>query len=79
MNSDNNTKNLKCLVFMKKDEFLFKILKFKTRDVALQYYKIANHKPNFKFVGLLNECIEWCVKNKYKYIIIEREEYNIYE
>lgn len=74
----NNLENLKCLVF-RGIENNYKIIKFKNRVVAKQYYKVANKKPNFKFVGLLQDCIDWCNKNKLNFEIIEREFYNLYE
>ena len=70
--------NLKCLVFLKKNN-TFNILKFKDKEIAKQYYKVANRKPNFKFVGDLQECINWCEKNRYSYKVIERTEYLISE
>ena len=73
-----NLDNLKCLVFLKENGY-YKIIKFKNREVAKQYYKVANKKQNFKFAGLLQDCIDWCNKNKFNFDIIEREIYNIYE
>ena len=70
--------NLKCLVFMNKTHD-YKIIKFKNREVAQEYYKVANRKNNFMYVGLLDECIEWCKNRNFEYIIIERDEYNIHE
>ena len=73
-----NLDNLKCLVF-RGIQNSYKIIKFKNRDVAKQYYKVADKKQNFKFAGLLQECIDWCNKNKFSFVVIEREIYNIHE
>ena len=73
-----NLENLKCLVF-RGNKNKFKIIKFKNRLVAYQYYKVANKKQNFKFAGLLQDCIDWCNKNKLDFDIIEREFYDICE
>ena len=70
--------NVICIIFMN-NLCDYKIIKFKTREVAKDYYRVALHKPNFRFAGTLKECIKWCTKNKYEYTIIERDKYNVYE
>ena len=75
---NNNLDNLKCLVF-RGIENNFKIIKFKNRDVANQYYKVASRKSNLVFTGVLKECIDWCKNKNYTFKIIEREVYNMYE
>ena len=70
--------NVKCLVFMN-ENCKYKIITFKTRKVAKEYYRVALQKSNFRFSGVLNECIQRCKTNDYNYTIIERETYNIYE
>ena len=71
--------NFKCLVFVDFSTRLHKIITFKTKEVANIYYSIASKKNNLKYVGILNDCIEWCEQNNYNYKIIEREKYNLYE
>ena len=67
--------NVICLIFMNFEKNMFKILKFLNRDIAKEYYKVALRKSNFRYAGLLNECIAWCEKNNYNYEIILREKY----
>ena len=78
MNDD--TKNIKCLIFRYKDDYSkFKLITFKTRNIAKLYYNVALRKPNFVYAETYNECIKWLHSNNYKFDIIEREYYNIYE
>ena len=71
--------NFKCLVFIDFSSNCCKIIKFLNKEVALLYYSVALKKNNFRYAGFLKECVEWCKKNKYKYKVIEREKYNLYE
>ena len=71
--------NLICIVFMDFKKNLYKIIKFASREVAKEYYRVALRKSNFRYAGLLSECENWCKKNNLKYEIILREEYNLYE
>ena len=65
---------LKCVIFrdFKKDNSV-KILNFSDRKIAEIYYNICLRKTNFLHADILEECIKWCEKNKYKYIVIERD------
>lgn len=67
--------NVICLIFIDYEKNMYKIIKFLNRDIAKEYYRVALKKSNFMFAGLLNECIEWCVKKNYIYEIILREKY----
>lgn len=71
--------NVICLIFIDYEKNMYKIIKFLNRDIAKEYYRVALRKSNFKFAGLLNECVEWCDKNNYSYEIILREKYNYRE
>jgi len=75
---DSNISNIKCVIFRDKYNYsLCNIIKFTSRKVAKEYYRVALRKSSFEYAEVLDECIEWCKKNKYKYEIIERSEYNI--
>ena len=71
--------NVKCLVFIDFKKNINKIIKFKNRDMAKEYYRVANKKNNLKFVGLENDCIDWCKSQSIEFEVIEREKYNLYE
>ena len=73
-------KNMKCLIFRYKEDYTkYKLLVFKTKAVAKQYYKVALRKPNFVYAETYYECIKWLKFKNYNYDVIERDHYNVYE
>ena len=78
INEDN--KNMKCLIFRYKEDYTkYKLLVFKNKAVAKQYYEVALRKPNFIYAETYHECIKWLKLKNYNYDIIERDHYNVYE
>ncbi len=74
---DKDLSNIKCIIFRDKQDYsLHNIIKFNNRTVAQQYYKIAHRRHTFAHTDTFDRCIKWCEKNKNKYIVIERSEFN---
>ena len=71
---------MKCLIFRYKEDYTkHKLVVFKSKVVAKQYYEVALRKSNFVYAETLYECIKCQILKKYKYDIIERYHYNVYE
>ena len=79
MINDEN-KNIKCLIFRYKEDYSkYKLLVFKNKEIAKQYYEVALRKPNFVYADTFYECVKWLKSKKYNYDVIERDHYNMYE